>query len=452
MVLCFLIILFYDFLFFCGVAWSLNSLIFFRVIQGLGGGALIPTAQAILFETFPREQHGKAMALFGVAAMAGPAIGPTLGGWLVDMYGWRMIFDINIIPGIIAIALTILFIKNPAYLKKPEGRFDYLGLTSLIVGVSSLQYVLEKGQEHDWFDSNLIITLTIAGIFSIVFFIIWELRAKNPIVDLSVFKDRNFTLGNIIGVVTGFGLYGLNLILPLFLSSILGYNSFETGMAILPGALATAVGMPIGGTLADKIDPRFLIAPGIFFYSVSGYMMSALTTQSGYWDFFWPRIIQGLALAFIFVPLSKITMSQLTISKMSSASGLYSLLRQLGGSIGIAILTTLLTYYSKQEYAHLSEYVNIGNQIALDRFHLFQGLMLSKGFSQERATQQALLMLKGVTQKQALMLAYDNLFRLTAFIFICSISLLLLIKGKNNSSSSGEKKQDKQSEMHLSME
>jgi DHA2 family multidrug resistance protein len=432
--------------FLCGIAWSLNALVFFRILQGLGGGALMPTAQAILFETFPKEKHGQAMAFFGLAAMVGPAIGPTLGGWLVDSYGWRIIFNINIVPGIIATILTILFIRNPSYLQKVKGRLDFLGLASMVIGLSSLQYVLEKGQENDWFESNFILFLAITAVVCITFFIIWELKIKNPIVDLRVFNDRNFTAGNILGIITGFGLFGLNLILPLFLSSILGFNSFQTGMAILPGALATAAGMPIVGSLADRVDPRFLTGPGIAVYAISGYMMSTLTTQSGYWDFFWPRIIQGLSLAFLFVPLSKVTMGRVPLSKMSGASGLYSLLRQLGGSVGIAILTTLLTYYTRQEYSHLADYVNTGNPLAMDRFHMLQGFMMSKGVSGQHASQQALLMLKGATQRQALMLAYNNLFLLTSAIFLSSLPLLLMLKPKKAAT------QQSGPEIHMAME
>lgn len=432
--------------FLCGIASSLSELVVFRIIQGLGGGALMPTAQAILFETFPKEKHGQAMAFFGIAAMAGPAIGPTLGGWLVDSYGWRSIFNINVIPGIATSVLTILFIKNPAYLNKIKGKFDFFGLISLIIGLSSMQYVLEKGLDNEWFQSNLILALTITSVVSIAFFIFWELRVQNPVVDLSVYKNRNFSAGNIVGVVTGFGLFGLNIILPLFLSSILGFNSFETGMAVLPGALATAAGMPIVGSLADRIDVRLLIAPGICVYALSGFLMSSLTTQSGYWDFFWPRIIQGFALAFLFVPISKISMSQLPLSKMSGASGLYSLVRQLGGSIGIAILTTLLTYYSKIEYSHLADYVNIGNPLAAERLHMLQGFMQSKGVSSAQASQQALMMLKGITMKQALVLSYDNLFRLTSVIFLCSLPLLLFLDPRKIGPD------EKKTEVHLASE
>jgi len=414
----------------CSMAWNLDSLVIFRFMQGLGGGALMPTAQAIIFEIFPKEKHGRAMALFGVAVMVAPTVAPTLGGWLIDNYNWHFIFNINILPGIFATIMTLIFIKTPDYVSKPEGRFDFIGLSSLIIGLSSLQFILEKGQENDWFESNLILFMTLTSIIFIIFFIYWELNTKNPIVDLSVFKDRTFTFGNIVGIVNGFGLYGVNLIFPLFLSSILGFNAFQTGMIILPGAIATAVGMPISGFLADKIDPRISIFIGLLFYAGSTWSLGSLTTQSGYWDLFLPRIVQGFALAMLFVPLSKITMSQIPREKMANASGLYSLLRQLGGSVGIAILTTLLANYTKLEYAHLAEYVNTFNPQAVQKLQVLQGFMMSKGISSNLAYQQALMMLKGSVQKQGLMLAYNNLFKLTSVIFIVCIFLVIFLKNK----------------------
>lgn len=432
----------------CGIAWDLNSLVFFRLIQGIGGGALMPTAQAIMFESFPQEKRGQAMAIFGLAAMVGPAIGPTLGGWLVDSYSWRTIFFINVPPGIIAVIMTFLFIRNPAYMKKPEGRFDIIGLLSMIIGISTLQYFLEKGQENDWFDSRIITACAISSIVFLTFFVIWETKIKNPIVDLKIFKDTTFAAGNVLGVVTGFGLYGLNLILPLFLSTILGYNSFQSGMAVLPGAIATAFAMPMVGNLVSKFDPRLLIAPGIFVFSLSGWLLSGLTTSSGYWDFFFPRVIQGFSLAFIFVPLSTIAMGQIPAAQMANASGLFSLMRQLGGSIGIAIMTTLLGYYSKLEYGHLMDYVNSYNPAATERLQLLQSYMMSKGTSADIASQQALTMLKGIVQKQSLMLAYDNLFQLTAFVFVCSSALLVFVKTQKTKKQSN----DDGAEMHMIME
>lgn len=418
--------------FLCGFSWNLFSLVAFRLIQGLGGGALMPTAQAILFETFPRDQLGKAMSIFGLGVIVGPALGPVLGGWLVDNYGWPLIFLINVPIGILTVFMTLSFIQNPAYHSKPKGRFDFSGLLLMIVGIASLQYVLENGQSDDWFDSRTILALTILATVSLVGFIWHELHTPNPIVNLKIYRDRTFAAGNLLGVTSGFGLYGLNLMLPLFLASILRFKAWQSGLALLPGALATAVGMPIAGRLSDKLDPRILMGTGIGFYAISGWWLGTLTAQSGFWNFIYPRMLQGFSMGFIFVPLSAATMSNISRAEMSSASGLFSLVRQLGGSFGIAILTTLLSHSTRVQYAHLADYVNMGNPQALQRFQLMQGFFQSKGFSAERALEQALYLMHGSVLSQALVLAYNNLFRLTAIIFIVSSVFLIFIRKKKH--------------------
>ena len=248
--------------FLCGTATSVGQLIVYRVLQGIGGGALQPTAQAILFESYPPEKRGSAMAVFGLGAMVGPAIGPTLGGWIVDNYSWPLIFFINIPIGIAAFIMTLLFIPDPSYIKKPERGADWVGLSTMAVGIASIQYVLERGQREDWFSSTTIVLLTAVGIASLAFFVIRELRDPQPFVDLRVFKSRSFTAGTVIGVVSGFGLYGLNLVLPLFFQNVLGFDALQTGYALLPGAIATAVSMPIAGRLTSILDPRIEIGIG----------------------------------------------------------------------------------------------------------------------------------------------------------------------------------------------
>jgi MFS transporter, DHA2 family, multidrug resistance protein len=420
----------------CGLAWNLPSLVFFRLIQGLGGGALIPTAQAILFETYPRDQLGKAMGIFGMGVIVGPALGPVLGGWLVDDYGWRMIFLVNVPVGILTVLMTLRFIQNPAYHQKPEGKFDLLGLVLLIVCIGSMQYVLENGQDQNWFSSLEIVGLTLVAALGLIGFIGWELKTANPIVDLSIYRNRTFAAGNLLGVTTGFGLYGLNLILPLFLASILHYNALQSGLAILPGALATAVAMPIAGRLADRIDPRLSIGPGMLFFALSGWWLGTLTQQSGYWNFFYPRVLQGFSLGLIFVPLSTTSMSQVPRAQMSSASGLFSLVRQLGGSFGIAVLTTLLSYFARVKYAYLSEYIHASNPQAVERIQGLQKLFLSQGSDPAKAYLQAMTLISGNLRSQALILAYNHLFRLTALIFLASMVFLLFLRKKTVSGSS----------------
>ncbi len=231
----------------CGTAHDVTTLIVWRIVQGIGGSALQPTAQAIMFESYPPAKRGSAMAIFGMGAMVGPAIGPSLGGWIVDNYSWPLIFFINIPIGILAIVMTLLFIRDPAYIHKPERGADLIGLGAMTIGIASLQYVLERGQRDDWFDSATITLLAVTAVAGLAFFIVRELRDPHPFVDLRVFRSRSFTAGTIIGIVSGFGLYGLNLVLPLFFQNVLGFDALQTGYALLPGAVATAISMRLRG-------------------------------------------------------------------------------------------------------------------------------------------------------------------------------------------------------------
>ncbi|MBV8423722.1 MAG: DHA2 family efflux MFS transporter permease subunit, partial [Candidatus Eremiobacteraeota bacterium] len=257
--------------FLCGIADNLVLLVIFRVIQGIGGGALQPTAQSILFESYPPEKRGNAMAIFGLGAMVGPAIGPVLGGYIVDNWSWPLIFFINLPIGIVAFAMTFMFIRDPHYIEKPKGGVDWAGLAYMTFGLSALQYVLERGQREDWFSSGSIALLTVVSVAALVAFVVRELRTKNPIVDLFVFRSRSFSAGNIIGVVSGFGLFGLNLILPLFFQQVLGFSPLQAGLALLPGALATAVSMPIAGRFVNKVDARLMIASGIIIFGAASW-------------------------------------------------------------------------------------------------------------------------------------------------------------------------------------
>ena len=295
--------------FMCGTAGDVWMLVFWRVVQGIGGGALQPTAQAILFESYPPEKRGAAMAIFGMGAMVGPAIGPTIGGAIVDNFSWPLIFYINIPIGILAFVMTMLFIRDPAYIVKPERGPDWIGMGAMTVGIASLQYVLERGQREDWFSSASICTLTLVGVVSLGFFIVRELRDPHPFVDLKVFGSRTFAAGTVIGVVSGFGLYGLNLVLPLFFQNVLGFDALQTGYALLPGAIATMISMPIAGRLTSIMDPRLEIAIGLAMFGVGSWWMADLNQYAGFWDIFAPRALQGFALGFLFVPLTTVALS-----------------------------------------------------------------------------------------------------------------------------------------------
>jgi DHA2 family multidrug resistance protein len=403
--------------FLCGTASNVWLLVFYRVIQGFGGGAMQPTAQAILFESYPPEKRAGAMAIFGLGAMVGPAIGPVLGGVIVDNYSWPLIFFINIPIGILAFFMTMRYIRDPAYLKRDTSPIDFVGLGLLTAGVASLQYVLERGQREDWFSSSTIDTLIVVSIASLITFCIRELRDSNPLVDLRVFKERSFSAGSLIGVVSGFGLYGTALILPLFFQNVLGFTATDVGVALLPGAIATAVSMPLVSRLVSRIDGRLLIAGGLLIFAVGAWWMGDLTQSAGYWDVFWPRIFQGFALGFLFVPLSTATLGGVQRDRMANATGIYTLVRQLGGSLGIAILQLLQTRYQDNAYAGLASGVTDANPQVQQYMDFAHGSAAG---------------LWGMIMTNATVISYDTVLRLCAIVFVVSIPLCALLAWRKN--------------------
>ena len=397
----------------CGTAHNVWQLVFYRVIQGLGGGALQPTAQAILFETYPPEKRANAMAIFGIGAMVGPAIGPTLGGVIVDNYAWPLIFYINIPIGIIAFLMTLAFIRDPAYLKRDRSPIDYAGLALLTAGVASLQYVLERGQREDWFSSSTIVVLTIVSIVSLVVFCVKEWYDPRPLVDLHVFKSRAFSAGSVIGIVTGFGLFGTALVLPLFLQNVLGFTATETGFVLLPGAIATALSMPIASRLVAKVDGRALIAFGMLLFAISAWWMGGINQSAGYWDVFWPRSLQGFALGFLFVPLTTAALGEIPRQLMANATGIYTLVRQLGGSLGIAILQLLQTRYQDNAYAALAAGVTLTNPEISRYLRDLHGTAAQ---------------LYGMVMLNAAVISYDMVLRLCGIVFVLTIPMVMLLR------------------------
>ena len=398
--------------FMCGTATNVWQLVFYRVLQGLGGGALQPTAQAILFESYPPEKRANAMAIFGLGAMVGPALGPTLGGVIVDNYSWPLIFYINIPIGIVAFVMTLLYIRDPAYLKRDKSPVDVFGLGLLTAGVASVQYVLERGQREDWFSSSTIVILTGVAIFSLVVFCWREWHDPRPLVDLKVFKSRAFSAGNVIGIITGFGLFGTALVLPLFLQNVLGFTATETGLVLLPGAIATAASMPIASRLTHHVDGRAMIAFGLLLFAGSAWWMGSINQDSGYWDVFWPRALQGFALGFLFVPLSTATLGEIARDRMANATGIYTLVRQLGGSLGIAILQLLQVRDADNAYATLASGVTPANPNVSRYLHDLHG-------SAAQLYQMVML--------NATVISYDMVLRLCGIVFVLSIPLVMLL-------------------------
>jgi DHA2 family multidrug resistance protein len=343
------------------------------------------------------------MAIFGMGAMVGPAIGPTLGGYIVDNASWPLIFYINIPIGIVAFLMTMMFIPNPKYIERPKAGIDWTGLGLMTVGLASLQYVLERGEHDDWYDSTTITILTIVAVVALVIFIWKMLRDRHPLVNLGVFKHPSFTIGNILGVISGFGLFGTALILPLFFQTILNFTAFDTGLALLPGALSTALSMLIVGRILNKIDGRISIAFGFLVFGFSTWLLGGLSTDAGFWDVFWPRLIQGFGLGFLFVPLSTISLGDIPIPEMAGATGVYTLVRQLGGSFGIAILTTMLVH-----------------QTAIAWNVLASGVTQTHGYSVGALT--------SMVAQQSAMIAYNYLFRVTAIVFVLATPLVFFLR------------------------
>jgi DHA2 family multidrug resistance protein len=406
--------------FLCATANSVWLLVVYRVIQGFGGGALQPTAQSILFESYPPDRRSGAMAIFGMGAMVGPAIGPILGGVIVDNFSWPLIFLINIPIGIVAFVMTLLYIRDPVYIKRDSSPIDFIGIGLLAAGLASLQFVLERGQRLDWFDSPTIVILSAVAAGGLITFVVRMLRAVHPLVDLDVFKNRGFAAGNFIGVISGFGLFGTALIIPLFLQSALGFTATLTGLALLPGAIATAISMPIAARLSKFVDGRLSIAAGLLLFAIGSWTMGDLTADAGLRDIFWPRVMQGFALGFLFVPLSTKTLADVPRNRLAGATGVYTLVRQLGGSFGIAILEFLLQRKEDQAYATLAGSVTLANPNVA---HLVGG--------HSTVAPAAAAHLMGIIQLNATIISYNFLLQLCGLVFLFAIPSVLLLSGRN---------------------
>ncbi|HJV65984.1 MAG TPA: DHA2 family efflux MFS transporter permease subunit [Geomonas sp.] len=412
----------------CGAAPSLGALIFFRILQGAAGGALIPISQAILMETFPPYQQGMAMAIFGIGAMFGPIIGPALGGWITDNMSWRWIFYINIPIGIIAVTMATFFIFDPSYLKKARVTIDYWGLTLLVVGLGALQIVLDKGQQEDWFNSLFILAFSAIAAVTLLALIYVELTHPHPIVNLRLFTNVSFAAGNFIMFAVGFCLYSSIMLIPLFLQTLMGYNATMAGMVLAPGGMATLVCMPFVGAFIQRYDGRKVVFCGLVIGAVSMFIMQHFSMEAAYRDFVWPRIVLGVGLAMTFVPLTTLTLSTIAKVEMGNATGIYSLLRNIGGSVGIAISATLLQRYAQFYQTSLVAHVNPYNPTVQSRLAMLKSANIARGIDPVTAEKTALAMIYGSIRQQSYMLAYNRIFFIVGIAFLVIIPLLFLLK------------------------
>lgn len=421
------IVLFTTASFLCGASHSLSLLIFWRVVQGIGGGALMTVSQAVLFESFPAEEAGTAMALFGVGVMVGPTIGPTLGGWLTDNYSWPWIFYVNIPVGILAAILIATYVHDTEE-RKPSVPIDYIGILLLAVGVGAIQFVLEHGQREDWFASSLIITLSVIGVVASTAMLWRELTTRYPAIEFRVLRHRPMWIGTMLSVIMGVGLYASVFTLPIFLQGNLHITAEQTGIVLFPGAVATAVSMFIVGRLINRIDPRLLIATGAVVFAWSMWQLSMVTGLSGRSDFFAPLIARGMGLGMMFVPLTTMTLSELSSAELPQGTGLYNFFRQLGGSFGIAGVATLLLRYTQQMRAQLIEHVSVGRPEVTARLAMLTHGFLRQGGDPVQAHARALRVLDLEVQNQADVLAYGKIYLLSALLVLTLLPLLLLVR------------------------
>ncbi|HEX6558327.1 MAG TPA: DHA2 family efflux MFS transporter permease subunit, partial [Longimicrobiales bacterium] len=390
----------------CGLAKTLPMMVFFRILQGAGGGALITIPQAILRETFPAEEQGMAMGIYGMGVVLAPAFGPTLGGWLTDHYSWPWIFYINVPVGILNVLLVSRFIHDPPYLVRQKGRIDWEGLGFLTVGLGALQLMLEQGERNDWFESSYITILLLVAVIMLAFFVWRELVAKQPAVELHVLNDQSFTSATLLGGVLGMGLMGSIFLLPLFLQQLLGYDAMTSGIAMMPRSLAMAVIMPIGGRFYNKAGPKVFVAAGLLISAASFWQLSHLTSNVGFWDIFWPQLWQGVGFSLIFLALSTAALATIPKPLMTQASGLYNVVRQIFGSVGIAIAASELTRGIHKYNATIRQDISMYDPTAQNFLRSATAGMLRSGVDQFTARMRALKLLDLSILKQAAVGAY----------------------------------------------
>ncbi|MEA2601370.1 MAG: transporter, family, multidrug resistance protein [Acidobacteriota bacterium] len=417
--------------YFCGHATGLWELMIFRFIQGAGGGAMLSTSQSILVETFPPEELGMANGLFGLGVVVGPTVGPTLGGWITDSYSWRWIFYVNLPIGIIAALMAMAFIPESRDVRKVS-KVDWTGIALLVGGIGSLQIVLERGESEDWFSANYILVLSVVAVLSLAAFIWRELTIDHPIVDLKVLKDRSLAVGTFFTFIMGFGLYASVFIFPVFAQNLLGFTAMQTGLILLPGSLATAVMMPVVGKLLQRgVPPQLMNALGFISFFFFTFLLSHSTLASDRQDFFWPLILRGVGLGFLFVPLTTMALSGLRGKDIPQGAGLTNMMRQLGGSFGVALVATFIQHRSWTHRVNLLSHVSIYDQTVRDRLAAITQGLVSKGSSLFQAQQQAYGALEGAVMRQTFLLSYMDAFRVVGVFFLCCIPMLLLFKRRS---------------------
>jgi MFS transporter, DHA2 family, multidrug resistance protein len=414
--------------FLCGIAPNLPSLIFFRILQGATGGALQPLSQAVLLESFEPHERGKAMGFWGLGIVVAPIIGPVVGGWLTDSYSWRWVFYINLPVGVASIIMTKMFIFDPPYLRREAEKVDYWGIGMLVVGIGALQYVLDRGQEVDWFANQSIVILSIVSAATLLVLLYHELTTDHPIIDLHVFKERSYATGVFLMTMLGFVLYGSLVLLPVMLQTLLGYPALQAGIAMAPRGMGSLVMMPIVGMLTSKVDVRKLLALGFFVAGMTLVWLGSLNLNAGYWDIFWPQLLQGTGMALTFVPLTTATMQAIPPQRMGNATSLFNLMRNIGGSVGIAVTGTMLARQRQAVGTVLGENISAYDIQTQTLLAQIKARFMAGGADAVTATERAYAALHGMLLQQASMVSFVWLFRLLGGIFLMLLPLILIMR------------------------
>ena len=415
--------------FMCGNATTLEGLVFWRIVQGLGGGGLISTAQATLYEVFPTREAGTSAAIFGLGIMVGPMLGPTAGGYLTDALSWPWIFYINIPLGALALLLALSFVPDSKFARRAE-QVDYVGLLLLAAGIGCLQTMLERGEKLDWFDSREVIAYAVVSLVALAAFVRHELRHDHPIVDLRILADGQFSASLVFGFLVGAALFSTVFIFPVYLQTLLGWTAWQTGLMILPSALASGLTMAVMGRIAGRtrLDLRVFVVIGAGIFAAAMWQHGRFTTQSGWDDFLWPLILRGVGLGMVFIPLNNLALGNLRPEKMGEGSGIYNLMRQLGGSVGIAASATLFIQLQERNRGELLRHVSQYGDAAVQRLAQLKALAIAHGTPETLAQAKALLLLNGQVLKQASMLSFERLFIYFGIALLSALPLLLLMR------------------------
>ncbi len=420
----------------CGMAHSLSELVVARVLQGFGAGSLMPTQQAILRQTFPPREQGMAMAIFSLAVMIGPAVGPTLGGWIVDNYSWPWIFYINLPIGVIGMLMVSRFVHDPpdiraanlAAAERMRRNMDWAGIVLLSAGLATLQYVLEEGDRNDWLQSPVIAVASVVAAVSVLGFVFQELRATAPAVDLRLFKDRVFSSATAIGGVMFAILMASMFLLPLFMQELLGYTALQSGVALVPRTLAMMLVTPIIGRIYNHVPARLLVALGVILVALGSFQMGSFTLETSTGGIVWALAVQGLGFAFLFIPLTTVALSHVPRQKLTDASGLNSLVRQFGGSAGLAVFTTTLTQFMVRARGGLMAHVDPSRPEVVQRLSMMQHALIQRGMDPAAAQIAAIEAMNGMVVRQAEVIAFEKTFILGGALMLLLLPLTLFLK------------------------